>query len=98
LAEVAGDLTGGDEFREGRPGAVEEPLAGLGQTDAACRAGEERSAQPRFQAANRLAHGRRRHAKLRSGAAEAAAAGDREEGFDTFQRATSDCVAPLHRP
>lgn len=66
VAEIAYDLTCGDELLESRFYVRKEPFAGFGEANTARGAYEECGADARLERAYRLAHRRRRDTKLRS--------------------------------
>ncbi len=96
LAELARRLARGDEFLEGGHCPRQEPLAGLGQADAACRADEERRADAALEGPNRLADGRGRHSEFDRRFAKIAMPGNAQKRLDTVERAVSDCEVLLH--
>ena len=96
LAQRARRLDRLAKARHGGPGALQEPLAGLGQADAARRALEQRDAEPRLQRLDRLAERRGRDAEFGRGGAEAAALRDQQEGGQAVEVTRSYCEVLLH--
>ena len=71
---------------------LQEPLARLGRSDAAGRAIEQAHAERGLQPPQRLAQRRRRCAAHRGRAAEAARAGDRDEGVEIGKAGAGHCA------
>src|SRR6185312_14559524 len=76
--------------------ARQELLAGLGQSDTACRAHEERHAHARLEYAHRLAHRRWRHPEFCRRFAKTAVPGNAQERLDAVERTLSNCEVLLH--
>ncbi len=81
---------------EGWLGFQQEPLAGFGHPDTACRADEQCDAKPRLQGAHGLARRRGRDAEFGRRAAEAAMARHREEHLNSVERAAANCEVLFH--
>lgn len=90
-ADAADAVHAFGDVLKGRGRRLDQCLAGLGQRDAARRAGEQRLTDPLLDKTHRMADRRRAHAELRRGKREAAAPRDGDDDRQMAEQIAIHC-------
>jgi hypothetical protein len=92
IVQSAGDLI------DCRPQSFEEATPRIGRGDAPRRSVQQADAHPFFQLPDPMTEGRRGDAEARRSRSEAEIVGDRDEGGQVRQLASTHCLAPRSFP